>query len=239
MSDAHPQVSIILPTYNEAGNITELIERAFKAIGNDGEIVVVDDDSPDGTWSIVDKMTIKYNRLRLIRRTGRRGLTSAIQEGIDASRGELIGWMDSDLSMPPEALAKLVYATRTGSDIAVGSRYVPGGADLRHERLAVTLSLIISYLCRFILSRSIRDYTSGFIVAKREVFDQIKLKGDHGEYFIDLIYRAIRKGFSVKEIPYKLISRIHGTSKTAPSSFGFAKRGRKYLATLIRLRTLG
>src|SRR5688500_5538138 len=96
-------LSVILPTYNEADNIVPLIEEVRRAVG-DAEIVVVDDDSPDGTWRRVEEARPE---VRLLRRVGRRGLTSAIREGIQASRGERVAWMDCDFSTPPEVLPRL------------------------------------------------------------------------------------------------------------------------------------
>lgn len=231
----HPALSLILPTYNEAGNISKLIGRIFDVVGNDCEIIVVDDNSPDGTSAAVEKMKRRHAGLRLICRLEKRGLTSAIQEGIDASRGRLIGWMDCDFSMPAEILPKLVDAVNHGADIAVGSRYIGGGADMRHEKLQVICSAVVSYLCRALLNRHFRDYTSGFIVAKRNVFDKIRLRGNYGEYFIDLIFNATHAGFAIEEIPYMIISRERGYSKTTPDIKTFIKYGFKYIATISRL----
>ena len=204
------------------------------SIGSGNGIIVVDDDSADGTGKIVDRMAQGDSSLRLIRRSGRRGLTTALQEGIDRANGSLIGWLDCDLSMPPETLSLLIRTATTNADIAMGSRYIPGGADLRSERLAVILSKIICTLCHFLLHKSVTDYTSGFIVAQRKVLKQIRLRGFHGEYFIDLINQAMNSGFTVREIPYQLVSRKKGISKTAPHPFGFVFHGRKYLATMIQ-----
>lgn len=231
----HPALSLILPTYNEAGNISKLIGRIFDVAGNDCEIIVVDDHSPDGTSAIVEEMKKRHAGLRLICRLEKRGLTSAIQEGIDAARGRLIGWMDCDFSMPAEILPKLVDAVNGSTDIAVGSRYVPGGGDMRHEKFQVICSAFISYLCRILLNQGFRDYTSGFITAKKEVFEQIRLKGDYGEYFINLIFNATRAGFTIKEIPYLIISRKKGDSKTTSSFCTFIKYGCKYITTIFRL----
>ena len=125
-----PRISIVLPTYNEAGNIELLIERTLQALGSypgGVEVVVVDDDSPDKTWQLVARKAAQDRRVRLIHRQGESGLTSAISRGIHEAQGEWVGWMDCDLSMPPEQWPQLADTLAGGADMAVGSRYVPGG----------------------------------------------------------------------------------------------------------------
>lgn len=242
------EISVILPTFNEAGNISELIDRVYSTLTKTRksfEIIVVDDNSPDQTWKKVEAIKHKHKSsenkspirmIRLIRRIDKRGLTSAIQDGIDAANGKLIGWMDCDLSMPPEKLLEMPKKLNEGYDIVVGSRYVPGGSDHRTEKFQVFLSKTISMISRALLVSEFKDYTSGFILAKRSVLKQIRLNGDYGEYFINLIYRAIKSGFRVVEIPYVLVPRKVGISKTAVSPLGFAIRGRKYLTMVAQLK---
>ncbi len=142
-------ISIVLPTYNERDNIIPLIERTLTALSDyELEIVVVDDDSPDGTWQIVAAKGETDPRVRLIHRTDERGLTSAIQRGITEARGDWVGWMDCDLSMPPEDLPKLAAALEAGADMAIGSRYVPGGADVAHSLIGRAFSRVINQCCR-------------------------------------------------------------------------------------------
>jgi dolichol-phosphate mannosyltransferase len=119
MSTDTSLVSVVLPTYNERENIGLLIEGILKHVQRPVEVVVVDDDSPDGTWQVVQSMAGKDGRVRLIRRTTERGLTSALMAGIRASRGQVIAWMDCDLSMPPEVLPDLLEVTER-VDLAVG-----------------------------------------------------------------------------------------------------------------------
>ncbi|MBL8693837.1 MAG: polyprenol monophosphomannose synthase [Planctomycetes bacterium] len=230
-----PHVTVILPTYNEAGNIEDLIiaiRHALKAW--DLELIVVDDNSPDETWRIAEIRSKTTPELRVIRRIGERGLTSAIQRGIRESRGSIICWLDCDFSQPPELLPALVSAVESRCDIAVGSRYVQGGSDSRTgTRLRIWLSSVITTLSSMLLVRDFRDHTSGFIAARRSVFEQISLRGDYGEYFIDLIFRAHRRGFRIVEIPYVCVPRRSGESKTES---GMISKGMKYLGTVARLR---
>ncbi len=230
-------ISIVLPTYNERDNIDPLIERTLAALSAYSlEIVVVDDDSPDGTWQLVSEKAKSDPRVRLIRRVGKRGLTSAIQRGVTEARGDWIGWMDCDLSMPPEDWPKLAALLANGADVAVGSRYVPGGADAAHSLTGRAFSKVINVAAGLALDWSIKDYTSGFILARKEVFSKISLRGDYGEYCIDLLYRAKKAGFSVQEAPYVCVPRQAGESKTALNAWGYLTRGVNYVKTVVRLR---
>jgi dolichol-phosphate mannosyltransferase len=225
-------VSIILPTYNERENITALIEEILNKL-NPAEIIVVDDDSPDRTWEVVKNFDDP--RVKLIRRTDERGLTSAIKTGITAATGDIVVWMDCDFSMPPSIIPELLRALDE-SDIAIGSRYIPGARDRRDSFRERIGSWIINRLARLFLDHSINDYTSGFVAAKKAVFDKIDLRGDYGEYCIDFLYRAKKKGFTVKEIPYICVTRKYGKSKTATNLFKYLKHGMGYISTIFRLR---
>ncbi|MGQ9626715.1 MAG: polyprenol monophosphomannose synthase [Anaerolineae bacterium] len=233
------RVSVVLPTYNERDNIGPLIEAITKAMEQSGqpasEIIVVDDDSPDGTWQVVREIAERAPHVRLIHRTSERGLTSAIATGIAQAKGEIVAWMDCDFSMPPELIPELVAALE-GADLAVGSRYVHGGMDVGHSLAGQLFSRAINLFASLLLDFSIKDYTSGFVAARREVFDRIGLRGDYGEYCIDLLYRAKRLGFRIKEIPYRCVPRRAGESKTAPNIMGYFRRGWKYVLTILRLR---
>ncbi len=123
-----PKISVILPTYNERENIGRLVERIFRSVNDSLQIIVVDDDSPDGTWKVVQEIAERDNRVRLLRRVGRRGLRSALVEGISLAQGEIVVWMDCDFSMPPEIVPHLVREIGA-FDIVIGSRYVEGGKD--------------------------------------------------------------------------------------------------------------
>jgi dolichol-phosphate mannosyltransferase len=229
------QVSIILPTYNEAENIIPLIREILTQVPQASEVIVVDDDSPDRTWEAVGGFVEKEPRVRLLRRVGRKGLTSALQEGINLSNGEYVFWMDCDFSMPPDKIPELLKALED-HDIAMASRYIPGGEEKGHSPLGSFLSRVICWLASRVLNPSIKDFTSGYIGIRREVLKTLPLRGDYGEYFIELIYKAYKKGYRIKEIPYQCLPRRSGESKTATDLWGYMKRGRKYLVTIIRLR---
>jgi dolichol-phosphate mannosyltransferase len=235
-----PQISIVLPTYNEAGNIELLIDRTLQALGDypggGVEVVVVDDNSPDGTWQLVARKAQTDRRVRLIHRTNESGLTSAISRGINESRGQWVGWMDCDLSMPPETWPHLAGALDQGASLAIGSRYVPGGGDVAHSFVGRLFSRIINLWAGLVLSFAIKDYTSGFILGRKEIFEHIDLRGDYGEYCIDLLYRAQRAGYTIHELPYLCVPREAGESKTATNMWGYLSRGVNYVLTVFRLR---
>lgn len=242
MNQASPQISIILPTYNEAGNIELLLERTLLALDDypgGMEVVVVDDNSPDGTWRLVAEKAIEDGRVRLVRRTQEKGLTSAISRGIHEARGQWVGWMDCDLSMPPEDWPHLAGALAQGAGMAVGSRYVPGGGDVAHSFTGRTFSRVINLWAGLWLDWAIKDYTSGFILGRKEVFDKIDLRGDYGEYCIDLLYRAKKAGYTIRELPYLCVPREAGESKTAVNLWGYLTRGVNYVKTIWRLRFNG
>lgn len=231
-------VTVILPTYNERENISLLIEGIVKHVSPTPEILVVDDNSPDGTWQVVESLAQTYPSIRLIRRMDERGLTSALQRGIAEARGDVVVWMDTDLSMPPDKIADLLTQLPQ-YDLAVGSRYVKGGRDVGHSFAARAFSRTINFSAGLFLGFDITDYTSGFVAAKKEVFEHIALRGDYGEYCIDLLYHAKRKGYRIKEIPYDCVERHAGESKTATNVIGFFTRGLNYVITVLRLRLLG
>jgi dolichol-phosphate mannosyltransferase len=238
-------VTVILPTYNEAGNIVPLVEAIHHTITLPHEIIVVDDNSPDGTSRLVQELmdSSRIPGLRLETRMADRGLRKSIWRGIELASGDTVVWMDCDFSMPPQKIPELIEKVQEGYDIAVGSRFVAGGSAKQGtfrapgESFIVTaLSRILSLVLRITLSPRIHDYTSGFIAIRRDIFRRIRLTGDYGEYFMDLIVRAILLGFSFVEIPYVNEVRRVGESKTAPNLRVLFRRGLKYLWMIVRLQ---
>jgi len=234
-------ITTLLPTYNEKDNIIPLIEDIFRAVGLDSEIIVVDDDSPDGTWKEVEKLARSVPNLRLLRRIEEKGLVSALQEGISASRGDTIVWMDCDFSMPPSKIPDLLAEIDAGFDMAVGSRFVEGGGveivtGSQDSIISFLMSLFLNKFIRTVLISDFKDYTSGFVAARKAVLLDTPLRGDYGEYFIDLAYRAIKRGYRVKEIPYLCAARRRGQSKTGTNIFHYFQKGIKYIVVTLRLR---
>lgn len=236
-------ISIILPTYNEAENIVDLIREIDKKVKRKKQIVVVDDNSPDGTSKTVENFIRKTKRKDVVLKTRyrNRGLTNSIKDGIKFSKGDVVVWMDCDFSMPPSAIDQLLEKIDKGYDIAVGSRFIKGGRikeidkSKKDSPVAIFLSRLMNYSIQFLLGRNFKDYTSGFIAARRKVFSKVKLRGDYGEYFIDLIYKSFAYGFKIVEIPYICVSRKKGESKTGQNIWQYLKRGIKYIILTLRL----
>lgn len=227
-----PKVSIVIPTYNERENIVELIEALRAEIRPPLEIIVVDDNSPDGTADQVAALGLP--EVVLIRRKAR-GLAAAFHRGVLEARGDIIGWMDADMTMPAAVMAQLI-AQLDDCDIAIGSRYVEGGSDSRHP-LRVWASHAINGFARLVLGGHVRDYDSGFIAIQRSVFDHVTLiPFGYGEYFIEFIYDAQRAGLRVREVGYAFRDRSVGLSKSAPSLISFLVTGFRYVLRVISLR---
>jgi dolichol-phosphate mannosyltransferase len=209
----------------------------LEAVPEPVEVIVVDDDSPDETWRVVEEM--RDPRVKVIRRVGARGLASAINRGLIESRGELIGWMDADMSMPPSTLPLLIERAKS-FDIAIGSRYLPGGGDYR-PAFRVLASRLINRLATLMLGFGILDYDSGFVILHRRVFDRVTLMPTgYGSYFMEFMYACRRKGLTVSEVPYVFSDRRVGVSKSAPTLWQFLTTGVGYLTRLVvaRLRKL-
>ena len=235
------EVSVIFPTYNERDNIEPLILEALKYTPADTEVIVVDDDSPDGTWRVVEDLALRLPNVHLLRRMDKRGLASALRDGIASSRGDVIVWSDCDFSMPPPKIADLLAEIAKGRDVAVGSRFVKGGGvqivtGSNDTLLAHLMSVALNKSIQRILGRAFKDYTSGFIAFRRKVLDKISLRGDYGEYFIDFIYRARKLGYDVVEIPYMCVERRSGVGKTGSHFLDYFRKGWKYVWLTLKLR---
>ncbi len=236
-------VSVILPTFNEAGNIPLLLASLHRQVRNLKEILIVDDNSPDNTAVIAKKWAAdhaKHVSVRVILRRSDNGLTQSISEGIRQAKGTIIVWMDADFSHPPEVINTLVAQIENGFDIAVASRFIRGGKsklarDETESKAAIVLSSLANRIMQYVFQVSFHDFTSGFIAVRKQCVRAIPLTGSYGEYFIDFIIRALAKGYTVVELPYVSPSRLHGASKTAPSFGILLRRVRQYGGTIIRL----
>jgi dolichol-phosphate mannosyltransferase len=232
-----PRISIVLATFNERENILDTIASILEHLGDEAEVIVVDDDSPDGTWHLAQDL--RNPRVKVIRRVGTRGLASAFNRGILESRGQIVGWMDADMCMPPAMLPGMA-ALLDRYDVVVGSRYAPGGEDDRTP-LRVLASRLINGLATLVLGYQIQDYDSGFVVLRRSVFDHVSLiPTGYGAYFMEFLYTCRRKGLTVHEVPYTFRDRQKGISKSAPSLWRFVKTGLQYVTRIFvaRLRRI-
>ena len=225
------KISIILSTYNEAEVIEDTIKKIFETLEN-VEIVLVDDNSSDGTYEIVK--AINNPNLKIYSREVR-GLASAFLLGLINTNGDVVGWIDSNMSILTKRLPEMIE-NLSENDLVLLSRYVNGGNDQR-SNLRVLSSQLINYVCRLILSSEIKDYTSGIFLMKREVLlKAVPISYGHGEFFIEFLYKALIKGVKIVELPYTQPPDIEGISKTASSLLRFFSLGSDYLVRILRIR---
>ena len=227
------KTSIILCTYNEAPIIEETIYEIFKHIKN-VEIILIDDNSSDGTFEKVKN--INNSNLKIFSRKSR-GLASALLVGLINSSGNIVGWTDSNMPSLIKKIPEMI--NRLGiEDIVVLSRYVSGGSDER-SKLRILSSQIINLFCRILLTSKSKDSTSGIFVMKRNaLIEVVPICYGHGEFFIEFIYKAKKKGLNILELPYTQPQDKEGLSKTAPNLIKFFYLGLMYfiriLLTIIR-----
>jgi dolichol-phosphate mannosyltransferase len=215
-------VWLILPTYEEAGNIERVVEAALAALRQVApvahRILVVDDDSPDGTGRIADDLASRNPWLQVMHRDAKQGLGRAYLAGFDVALREgatLVLEMDADLSHDPRDIMRLVDAAAT-ADLVLGSRYVRGGAVRDWGPVRRLVSRLGSRYAQLVLGLPVRDLTGGFKCFRREVLEAIDLADAraHGYAFqIELTYRAVQAGFRVRELPITFRDREHGRSK--------------------------
>ncbi len=231
--DPEPRVSVILATYNERENILDTVTEIFRHVTDSVEVIVVDDDSPDETWRLVEEFN--NPNVKVIRRVSTRGLASAFNRGIIESRGQIVCWMDADMCMPPAMLPAMFEKLKT-YDIVIGSRYVQGAKDDR-QALRVISSRLINGLATRVLGYGIKDYDSGFVALRRTVFDKVSIiPTGYGAYFMEFLYTCCYKGLTVYEMPYVFRDRTKGISKSAPSLIKFFNTGMQYVLRIFTAR---
>jgi dolichol-phosphate mannosyltransferase len=209
---------IVLPTYNEAEGIAAIVAAIGDAIASDARVLIVDDNSPDGTGGIGDRLAAADPRVEVLHRPLKEGLGPAYVAGFRralAGGAGLIVAMDSDFSHDPADLPRLIGAAE-GADLVIGSRYVPGGEVTDWGPLRRLISRGGSAYSRLLLRVPIRDLTGGFKCFRREVLEALDLDaiGSKGYAFqVELTYRAVQRGFRVAEIPISFSDRRQGSSK--------------------------
>ena len=219
-------VSVIIPTFNERANLPLLVERitqAFDGLAGTYELIVVDDDSPDGTWAVAESLRERHPQLRVIRRTtGERGLSPAVVEGWCAARGELLAVIDADLQHPPEVLPKLLACFSDGSvDVAIASRYTANGRRLRWNPLRRWLSRGASNLADAVLptsARGVTDPMSGYFAVRRSVVHEAALRPKGYKILLEVLGRGRYR--RIAEVPYEFGRRFQGESKLGASVMG-------------------
>lgn len=205
-------VSIIIPTYNERHGLPNLIGAIvaqFKTAGVVGEIVVVDDNSPDGTWQLAEELA-QTLPVTVLRRAGKLGLSSAVIDGFKKARGQVLGVMDADGSHDPQTIPLLINAILLDDyDLAVGSRYIPGGGIKDWPLLRRIISRGAVVLASPLTP--IRDITSGFFFMKREVIDGVTLNPIGFKIGLEVFVKGRFGRFC--EVPYTFVNRVQGKSK--------------------------
>jgi dolichol-phosphate mannosyltransferase len=212
--------TVCLPTYNERENL----EKMVRALGPHGvRVLVVDDNSPDGTGEIADRLASELEYVSVLHRDRKEGLGPAYLAGFRHALGtdtDLILEMDCDFSHDPADVPRLVAACDAGADIALGSRYVPGGGTRNWGLVRRIVSWGGSFYARVILGLSVHDLTGGFKCFRRAVLETIDLDAVHSKGYafqIEMTYRAARKGFRIQEVPITFADRTEGTSKMSRS----------------------
>jgi len=231
------KISIILCTYNEVNHIENIISELEKNISN-LEIVIVDDNSSDGTVEAIKKIN-KENKYKVVYRRKSRSLASAFVRGLAETTGDYIGWVDTNMSELSFRFVEMLNELENNNDLILMSRFIKGGGDNRIF-IRSFCSKYFNLFCRLILRTSIKDFTSSIFLMKRKILDEVTFLGyGHGEFFLEFIYNVYHKGFKIKEIPYiQKKDEETSTSKSSPNIFKFFYLGFLYIirifSTLLR-----
>jgi len=212
-------ISVVLPTYNECKNIVDLIdaiEAEVSPLVTHLQIVVVDDNSPDGTAEVVQQRIQKSGQVHidLHVRTEERGLASAIKYGLQRSQGDVVVVMDTDFNHDPKMISQMIELLKY-YDIVIGSRFVMGGG--MEEELRYKFSFLYNLFIRVTIRTQIQDNLSGFFAMRRDklmTLDLDRIFRGYGEYFIRLLYVAWRQHYKMLEVPVFYVLRRHGQSKS-------------------------
>jgi len=216
------ELTVIVPTYNERDNIPILLERIDKALSSHGikyEVIVVDDNSPDGTADVAEKLSSKYP-VRVLRRPGKLGLSSAVLDGIKLAKSKVIAVMDADLQHPPEVLSELYTRIKNGCEIVIASRYVKGGSTKGWSLLRKLISKIAIVIAHILIpkSRAVKDIMSGYFMLRKDVISDVTLNPRGFKILLEIIAKA--KYSNVCEVPYTFDTRKYGKSKLGGKDFG-------------------
>lgn len=217
-----PTLSIVVPTFNERDNIGLLIENLGKTMGDTSwELIVVDDDSPDGTAELVKEISQTNPHVHCIKRVGRRGLSSACIEGISASAAPFVAVMDADHQHDEQILPAMLASAQAGDDIVVGSRYAgKGSADEGLSGFRLWGSQLATNMSAIVTGRRTTDPMSGFFLVRRELFDEVvpKLAADGFKILLDIIVTAgaLGRDLKVSDVDYTFRARHAGDSKMNP-----------------------
>lgn len=231
------KIFVVIPTFNELGNIKFLVKDILKLRIKDLDIVIVDDNSPDGTGKLADKLARKYSKVHVLHRSGKLGLGTAYVAGWNyalAKGAQILVTMDADFFHNPKYLSELINRLDFSKyDISIGSRHVVGGRIIGFSLARHLISAAAQFICMRALGLKTYDSTSGFRAYKREVITKIKpesIKSQGYSFLIEALYRANEMGFKSIEIPVTAPARKKGKSKISKGEI------LKAVLTVFRLR---
>jgi dolichol-phosphate mannosyltransferase len=210
------KLTVVVPTYNEARNIDALVaalEWSLKDV--DYEILISDDDSPDGTWARAKEIGKRNTRVRVLRRKGVRGLSAAVIDGFSQAHGKAVACIDGDLQHDPRILPQMLKALDEGAQIVVGSRYVPGGGILNWNWYRSSMSWAATKMAELLIGIRVRDPMSGFFMLRQVDFMRVRSSLNCGGFKILLEIIARLDPASISEVPYVFGPRLAGTSKVS------------------------
>lgn len=223
-------VSIILSTFNEKLSIEFTINELIKYLPG-VEIIVVDDNSPDGTLEILKG--INYDNLKIFSRKKTKGLATAFLLGLINTNGDIIGWLDSNMGEIAKKFPEMLHALKE-ADVVVLSRYISEGVDNRNK-IRVIASYLLNKFSKLVLRSKINDLSSGIFLMKRKVLnDVVPVAEGHGEFMIEFLYKAEKKGNKILEIPYTQPIDMEGNSKSFPNIAKFLLFGFYYFVRIIQ-----
>jgi dolichol-phosphate mannosyltransferase len=211
------RVVMVVPTYNEAGNLAWIVAR-LRAAQPDIDVLVVDDGSPDGTGRIADELAAADPHVRVLHRTEKGGLGAAYLHGFAVALEagyDVVGEMDADGSHQPEQLSRLLDEL-ADADLVIGSRWVPGGSIVNWPRRRELLSRGGNLYVRVLLGIDVHDATAGYRLFRRQTLEKIDLASVRSNGYVfqtDLVTRTLRAGLTVREVPIEFVERVRGDSK--------------------------
>jgi dolichol-phosphate mannosyltransferase len=212
------RILMVVPTYDEVDNLEPLVRRLRAAVP-EAELLVVDDSSPDGTGELADRLAAEDDHVHVLHRAAKGGLGAAYRVGFAwalARDYDVIGEMDADGSHQPEQLPTLLAAIEAGADLALGSRYVPGGSVVNWPVHRLALSRGGNRYVRTLLGIQVRDATSGYRLYRREALAKLDLDSVRSTGYVfqtDLVARVLNAGLVVHEVPIEFVERVRGESK--------------------------
>jgi dolichol-phosphate mannosyltransferase len=211
-ASAPAALTIVVPTYNERDRLGDLVEQVFdgyNAEGLDGELVIVDDNSPDGTGALADELAARH-RITVVHRAGKLGLGTAVVEGFAAATAPIVGVIDADLSHPPRMLPRMLASMQQAqADMVIGSRYIPGGGTRNWGVGRLLMSRFACLMARGLTP--VKDATSGFFLIRKDLAQGVSISAGGFKICLELLVRS-RPG-RVVEVPYVFVGRTAGESK--------------------------